>query len=389
MTVVFDSRTHNNNSYGLLTPSKELGVVFSSLPDEIPLPTSSKLYAGDWNKLLLRQKDLEEETRLFYVAATRAQDSLIFCGLVNARDDSPHKDTWTEFLLDNCKTFAPEYVEQLDESEFPKVEIEDEEVVFTPLNIVHTKNSLRQISATSFALFEWCPFAWRRKYKQGLELSWESEKLHNVDEDSSGGADTGSLTHWILSRWPKTEDYESELRHLLYDREILGRLPGLLRRPWRNNMNRANIFKWLTDFAASERGKKLLYDKTLKREYSFMVRLNQNTNLAGSIDAWHDNSVVDYKITSIDNAPQKLYDAQLEFYAYVVHELTGAENVKTSTEFLREGKFVENVCSNFDNIKARIANAAEICASGPYEPNVNNCISCPFRKGCVKNAERL
>ena len=372
----------------MLTPSKELGIVFSKLPDEIPLPSSSSLYASNWNKLLSRQKDLEEETRLFYVAATRAQDSLIFCGLVN-EDDIPHKDTWTKYLLDNTKTFAPEYVEPLDEDEFPEVESKSEEALLTPLNIIHEKNSLRQISATSFALFEWCPFAWRRKYKQGLELSWENEKFHNVDEEFSGGADAGSLTHWILSRWPRTEDYGSELQHLLYDREILGTLPGILRRTWRDGTNKANIYKWLTNFAESERGKKLLHDKNLKREYRFMIRLNQNTNLAGSIDAWYDNNIIDYKITSIDNAPQKLYESQLEFYAYVVHELTGAETINTCAIFLREGKFVDNVYNNFDELKARVTNAAEICASGPYEPNVNNCVSCPFKKGCVKNAERV
>ena len=388
VTIIFDYRTQVNNDYGLLAPSKELGVVFSNLPDEVPLTSSSKLYANDWNKLLSRETDLEEETRLFYVAATRAQDSLIFCGLVN-EDDIPHKNTWTKLLLDNFKTFAPEYVEQLEEDEFPEIEIDDEEIVLLPLNIVHAKNSLRQISATSFALFEWCPYAWRRKYRQGLELSWENEKFYNGDEDFSGGADVGSLTHWILSRWPRKNDYEAELQHLLYDREILGRLPGLLRRPWREKSNKENIYKWLMNFAASERGKSLMYNKKVKREYKFMVRLDQDTNLAGSIDALHDNNVIDYKITSVDNAPKKLYEAQLEFYAYVVHELTRVESVNTCAAFLREGNFVDNVCNNFDEIKARITNAAEVCVSGPHNPNVNNCALCPFKKGCVKNAERL
>ena len=388
VTVIFDYRTKANNDYGLLAPSKELGVVFSKLPDEVPLPEASKLYCSDWNKLLLRQMDLEEETRLFYVAATRAQDSLIFCGLVS-EDDIPHKNTWTKFLLDNSKTFAPEYVCKLDDNEFPEIETNEGENLKTPLNIVHAKNSLRQISATSFALFEWCPYAWRRKYRQGLELSWENEKFYNGDEDFSGGTDVGSLTHWILSRWPRKNDYEAELQHLLYDREILGRLPGLLRRPWRERTNKENIYKWLMNFAASERGKSLMQNKNVRREYKFMVRLNQDTSLAGSIDAWHDHNVIDYKITSVDNAPQKLYEAQLEFYAYVVHELTRAESVNTCAAFLREGKFVDNVCNNFDKIKARITNAAEICVSGPHHPNVNNCVSCPFKKGCVKNAERI
>ena len=384
VTVVFEHRTHTNQDYGLLKSSKELGITFAKLPDEIPFSKDSKIICSDWDKLLSRQGDLEEETRLFYVAATRAQDSLIFCGLVSANEDIPPANTWTKFLLDNSRMYTHEFVETLDQSEFPVIVPEDEESYLTPVNIIHTKNSLRQISATSFALFEWCPFAWRRKYKQGLELSWENAKL-DYDE-FSGGADAGSLTHWILSRWPSSQDYELELQHLLYDREILGRLPGMLRRTWRNSSNKANIYKWLMNFATTERGKNLMYGKNIRREYRFNVRLNDNTNLAGSIDAWYDNNVVDYKITSVDNAPQKLYEAQLEFYAYIIHELTGAENVNTCTVFLREGKFFEETYNNFEDIKTRISNAAEICASGPYQANLNNCASCPFKKGCVKNA---
>ena len=390
VTVIFEHRIHKNADYGLLKPSRELGVVFSKFPDEIVKSNLDRVFCSDWDKLLSRQGDLEEETRLFYVAATRAQDSLIFCGLVNASDDKPHNNTWTKFLLDNGRTFDPEYIEALNNENFPEINSKAEENLLTSVNIVHAKNSLRQISATSFALFEWCPFAWRRKYKQGLELSWENEKLYDNDNDDdenySGGANVGSLTHWILSHWPRSEDYKSELQYLLHDREILGQLPGILRRTWRNEKDKANITKWLMNFAATERGKTLMYEKNIRREYSFNVRLNQETNLAGSIDAWYDNNVIDYKITAIEDAPQKLYEAQLEFYAYIVHELTGAETVNTCTAFLREGKFLENVYNDFDGIKARISQAAEICASGPYNANIANCASCPFKKGCVRNA---
>ena len=67
-----------------LCPSRTLGVAFAGLPDELsasrtPAPDPLSM---DWERALTRQGEREEDLRLLYVAATRAQDSLIHCGLV-------------------------------------------------------------------------------------------------------------------------------------------------------------------------------------------------------------------------------------------------------------------------------------------------------------------
>ena len=114
-----------------------------------------------------------------------------------------------------------------------------------------------------------------------------------------------------------------------------------------------------------------------------MIRLNKHTTLAGAIDAIHGDTVIDYKITSIDDAPPELYEAQLDFYALMAHELTGHDEIKTQTAFLREGVFNERVCNNFEDIRARVLNAVGVCASGPFDPRREHCAACPFKKGCA------
>ncbi len=391
VTVVFEYRVAKNSERNNLRPSKNLGLVFTDLPDEF----DAEKQLADWEKLLSEQGDLEEEARLFYVAATRAQDSLIFCGLVNSKDDQPHENTWTKFLLDNISDdLVPVFAEKFNESVIQIVNHETEKKILTPVKLIPHKNFLRQFSASSYSLFKWCPFAWRRRYRQGLELNWEKpEKNFDFEDDNnnfSGGADLGSLAHWILSRWPVNDNYEIELEHYLNDREIISKLPGNLRKIWRNENSKISLRKWLMNFALSDWGIKLRHEKNIKREFHFRVRLKDcGTSLAGSMDAIYDNNIIDYKITSINDAPKELYEAQLDFYALAAHELMKFEIVNTCTAFLSDGKFIYRTCDNFDEIKANVLRASEICASKLCEPETKHCALCPFKKGCIhnKNAE--
>ncbi|MBQ6111590.1 MAG: PD-(D/E)XK nuclease family protein, partial [Synergistaceae bacterium] len=102
------------------------------------------------------------------------------------------------------------------------------------------------------------------------------------------------------------------------------------------------------------------------------------------IDAFYGNNLIDYKITRFDSVPPGLYESQLDFYALAMHELFSCESVNMSVIFLREGIISERTCDNFDEIRERVVHAAEICASGPYNANINHCGMCPFKKGCIK-----
>ncbi len=386
VTIIFEHRVKKDVDRGALRPSRKLGVVFSSFPDEIMNEQEITPQGHNWEKLLSEQGDAEEEERLFYVAITRAQDSLIFCGLIDEKTGEAHNHTWTKLLLDNLDdNFTAEEVTALDDGKLQALTYEEDEKVLIPVEVVNVKNSLRQFSASSFALFEFCPFAWRRSYRQGINLTWELPN-DNAPEEFSGGSELGSLAHWVLAH----ENYYERLEDLLHNKENISRIPGYLRGIWRNEKSKSLLEGWLKNFAVSELGLMLRKQKDLQQEYRFRRNLNEKITLAGSIDAFFGgNNVVDYKITSIDNVPPGLYQSQLEFYAFIVHELTGAEKVNTFIAFLREGKVETRTYDNFAEIQARIMKSAEICASGPYNPNHEHCGSCPFKKGCVKIAGKF
>ena len=383
VTIIFDTQKSKKVENKPLRPSRDLGLVFSNIPDEALSDEKPRLV--NWESLLSAQGDLEEEERLFYVAATRAQDSLIFCGMVDKKNGEPYENSWTKFLLDNIDDEAKNEIKFSEGVEVPESQekIEAEKENFDHAKIIQVKNSLRQISASAFSLFEWCPFAWRRRYRQGLNLSWDlTDRDLEDDKNFIGGADLGSLAHWILSRWPVNQNFEQELEYYLNDREMIALIPVQLRDVWRNKTKKSQLREWLLNFANSELGQVLRNRQDVQLECRFMLRLDNHTALAGAIDALYENNLIDYKITSVNNAPAGLYESQLDFYAFIAHELTGHEEIKTTTVFLREGIFSDRLCDNFDEIKERIS-------KGNLTPRLEHCATCPFKKGCAFFSEEL
>ena len=398
VTVIFADRVTKKSDSSTLKASKDLGLTISRMPDEFSPAKNFRSKLTEWHKFLSEQGDSEEEERLFYVACTRAQDSLIFCGLIKpvdkrTGDTTPkgYSGAWSEFLLKSIDgmNVTPEILSAEGVSQEQSATVSPESRVLDDVETVKAERSLRQISATSFALYEWCPYAWRRKYRQGVALKWElPERENDSDDDVHGGAALGSLAHWILARWPKTEDYESKLETLLYERNTLGLLPGYLRDTWRH-CDKDTLRKWLMDFAGSELGVELRKAEGLEREHVFRIDLNADTVMAGAVDAVYGDKIADYKITAVENAPGELYDSQLDFYGYIVHLQKKIDSIKAVTAFLKENTTRERTITDFASIRERIESAAKKCASGSpesYNPNHKHCVKCPFKKGCVKVA---
>ncbi len=409
--AIFETKTTHSERYDNLRASRELGLVFSDIPDELKpeiFDPETDLQISDWDKLLNEQGEREEDLRLFYVAATRAQDSLIFCSLVKESGEA-YENSWTKILYEH----APEYMNESESEPEPELESGSGSKIPTQhnardsqdlpnlqrVNLARINTHLRQISATSFSLYEFCGDAWRRKYLQGINLTWESpEKDFANDDDSEffGGADIGSLAHWVLSKINlKSGDYESEISKLLTSRESLNHLPVKLRGVWRDDSVKKILEAWLLRFFASPEGVNLLrHSEKLKRESAFRIELG-NLILAGSIDVLYQEQdsncykLLDYKTTLSDNAPDGLYESQMDFYAFALSRCVKNMTckIRTGIVFLREGKYLEREYSELDweNIRKRIIIASERCLNENHKHN-HNCEKCPFRKGC-KNHE--
>ena len=120
VTILFDAilpkSGGNENS---LRPSRELGLTFPELPGEMKgetleqedAPKKAVPLGRSWEKLLTAQGEWEESMRLLYVALTRAQDSLVVCGLLSgsggAKDTEkelhPLKASWTSLILERME----------------------------------------------------------------------------------------------------------------------------------------------------------------------------------------------------------------------------------------------------------------------------------------------
>ena len=401
--AIFETKTTHSEHYDNLRASRELGLVFSDIPDEMKpeiFDSESDLQISDWDKLLNEQGEREEDLRLFYVAATRAQDSLIFCSLLKESGEA-YENSWAKILFEH----AAEYMQDSEPESESKIQIQmldkPDNTQDLPnlqrVNLARINTHLRQISATSFSLYEFCGNAWRRKYLQGINLTWESPEKDFANDDNSeffGGADIGSLAHWVLSKINlKSGDHESEIAKLLNSRESLNHLPVKLRGVWRDESVKKILTVWLLRFFASPEGVNLLrHSGDLKRESAFRIELG-NLILAGSIDVLYQEQdfykLLDYKTTLSDNAPDGLYESQMDFYAFALSRCVKNPTckIKTGIVFLREGKYLEREYSERDceNIRERIIIASKNCLLENQKHN-HNCEKCPFRKGC-KNHE--
>ncbi len=408
-----------------VSPSKKMGVALSDIPDMMKSNSENseqqaereeiKPYSLRWERALSAQSELEESTRLFYVAATRAQDALLLCGIVSENKDGEQNvkdDSWLSWTL---SWLAEEHQCGWQDLQGPPITFVEEITNVTkiaeaapqlsptpcrPLALpVRDETLLSSFSATSFALFEWCPFAWRRRHRQGLDLRWETPD----DGDTPGGSDMGSLAHWILARWDMATD---TLTQWLDDDNVALRLPTTLRDTWRDAKNKQALRSWLSAFSLSDEGRIIANaacTKTLRRESAFCAAIG-DLRLVGATDVlWQGNEDVtqdgywhvrDYKITLSDNAPAELYRAQLAFYALVVKLLTEKQSlsfkgVDVGLVFLREGGRLGDTRQfplgcDWPTMQSQVYEAARTAAQGPWVPKREHCRFCPWRTGCSK-----
>ena len=442
-----------------LEPSKALGVVFSSFPaflDEAVEPSEIEIDISSldidmsyiktdftdeeeksvgtekteqpcsllWERAISEQSDSEEDERLFYVAATRAQEALIISGIINkgSKDDGiplsklPNGN-WISPVLEmlaeeqdceDCLSLNGDEIhivhpvaESEDKSLLNKIIPNDENITENnsvpeelDLPLSGEDVMLSSISATSFALYEWCPLAWRRRYRQGLDLRWEIPDGGD-DDGLPGGAELGSLAHWILARSPFNDE---ELSFWLESPKVLYMLPAALRETWNAPASKEALSIWLRDFYKTDTA--LMLDtmplNDIHRETSFRVFSGvQRLCLAGAMDVvWEDNEnpgfwhVLDYKISTSANAPVELYMTQLSFYALALRALLLRDarpfnGVDVGLVFLREKgelKFRKAFPVNYqwDELEAQVRAAAHGAAAGDWAPCLQHCAVCPW-----------
>ena len=366
-----------------LAPSPVFGAIFTSFPqgyqDEKPL--APKIH--DAMELF---DALEEQERLLYVACTRAKDSLVLC----AAGGKTEEETGVSFPRNSCMSRLSEVLALPAASPPPEPPSRggkhqpdpcappDAFLPRTP------RRGLTRISATSWALMRYCPYAFRMRHRQGMEIAWESPS-----RDGPGGPDLGSLAHWILKHWDLDPANLAEwLPGGMNSEKTASVLPVHLRPVWRDENRTAMLREWLKLFADSPTAEAMRLSGHLEREAPFRIAVADQLFLVGSIDAlWKEGDIIrmtDYKITLENDAPEGLYEDQLTAYALAVRERFGDIPIRASLCMLREGaEHPVEIPNDMERVRTEIAQAAEKAVTGPFEPSPERCPSCPWQRSCA------
>ncbi len=323
---------------------------------------------------LEERAEMEEAQRLFYVACTRARDCLILNGV-----DDPVEGSWLSMVEELNRPPAAEIPGGVgpcrDRPSLP----DQGPIVGMPV----AARGLDRISATSWSLYRYCPYGWRLRFRQGIELVWEQP-----DGDGDGGPDMGSLAHWLLARWDFSDDGLERLMAL--NRSAL---PSELQPLWGDGASRNVVRDWLRALTTSREGQELrpLWEsRSLKREVPFRVSLPGGPLLVGAVDVmWLTDGgwvVRDYKSTAEGGAPEGLYEDQLRFYGLAVWLASGRNVASMALWHLRNKCRLDVVTlgpyRSWDHLSETVTVDALAAASGPWEPRLDRCDRCPFAGQC-------
>jgi len=389
-----DDAGRGNGRGGPLVPSVPLLGVTTSLPGDDAPPAQAVL----WHRALEKGALDEESERLFYVAATRAQDVLLLCGICpldgETGEANPKEGSWLSMLAGS----HPLMVERAISLASERAEVVTTTAHGSPgeaplpgpeLELPAPAPTLASVSATGYALYAACPRAWRLQVRQGLELAWEKP-----DSGEPGGPDLGSLAHRILAEWDFTRE---SLDRLLpaelegpTDRALL-RLPPELRAPARRDEKRSSLRSILSAFLETPAGRELAAahrQGILKREWPFRLPLENGPAMAGVIDAlWEENGTVhirDYKLGQASPFMEGLGTRQLAFYGAVANRLFPGRKVDLSLLFLKaigESSVPPGSVSP-EQVEEAVRAMAREGVTGPFPPNLEACPACPWKETC-------
>jgi len=390
--------------------SVRYGIVAKQIPDFLR-NAANKIeltVAGLWHDENETGALREENERFWYVASTRARDKLIVCGLTktdstDGEEIPPAKDSFLGMIAAS-QDAASQWT--LCSGDWPLSSIvtqkrrdknKAEPFMLCPKAVSPAK--LARLSASAYAMFSWCPAAYRIAYRQGRTMQWMARP-----GEGSGGSEFGSLAHWVLSKWdfsPGTLDewLPEEKKHA---ESALKKVPYGVRGEFRSAASRNEIRRMLLGYAMSDEGRLLSllasgkYHGKLSRETPFRVN-DGDLLMVGSTDIfWEEGEHIDlrdWKTTSEEDAPAAYYEEQLRFYAYAMHVYRREKGLPEKTirigiNYLRsperERIRAEMSPEMISETGRDVHRAAVSALLDFFEARPERCPVCPWRDICSK-----
>ena len=317
---------------------------------------------SEWSRdsQLLKIEKIEEERRIFHVAATRAKDELYLLG--------PEKGKSSFFKEINENTYSDEIL----------VEYKHPLNKASQFNFEYSNKIKIKFSATNLSLYESCP------------LSFKYSKIDKIKaKEKSPSASFGLFIHKILEVIYKTKDTN------------LNQFEDILNDIWDHN-NYENIYQ---SREYMKEARKVIIDyidtNPINPEVDFIIEediaINHNSSLfIGKIDRIDifpngDISILDYKTSKKKKTPAAIKkDIQLGYYSYLLsmynsNKFNSKLPTVSSLEFVRDAQdptvSVSFTKEDILDIKDRVGAIVKSVSNNEFTPKKSgHCYFCEYKK---------
>ncbi len=290
-------------------------------------------------KASIADDEFQEELRLFYVAATRAQDQLVFSGMIpkELKQNRPF-DRLISFLGVDIKNFESSVIQRSQYSVQVRKMFPKSEILGTVLSDIQTghisgvladtllvqpwqKSDRNVFSVTTIARYLKCPSLYA--IQEWAQVDYNATRI-NISDNKKSSSLIGNLVHSVLEKVPLIREKPDFTKlPFLQQSEFSSTVIKICESLW----NYSVFHEWVLQASGHE------------RELPFSLRLG-NRIIEGKIDliAFHQNQIfiIDYKTGKEmdgDNFSNP-YFLQLAIYALAMQKLFKKEVVRLGLIYL-------------------------------------------------------
>jgi DNA helicase II / ATP-dependent DNA helicase PcrA len=324
----------------------------------------------------------QEERRLFYVAMTRAKDTLaVYANQGRAKKDPKPTQFLREFMIHPAykKFWSTHPAAAVQDTLFAE---EEQRIALQQSNVAAwllmppSANFVTGLSASAVEIYEECPLRFK------LEREW------NLPREVSASLHYGAAMHGVLRTFYDAQRYQREIR----DEDLLEQFRSALAFAGIADRYQYELYlrqgsEQLRQFLECARSAPL--PEVVDTECRFELPVG-SAKLAGRVDRVDRTgpdtvAIVDYKTgkpKSQDDADESL---QLSLYALAAREAWGKHADRLIFHNLENNA---SVCTarndaQLEEAKLRVQEVADGIAAGQFEPNPGyHCAFCPYRNLC-------
>jgi len=324
----------------------------------------------------------EEERRLFYVAMTRAKDTLaIYAHQGKSTKDPKPTKFLREFMVNSaCKKFwsahpAAAVQDTLFAEEEQRIAVQQSNVAAWLL-MPPSANFVTGLSASAIEIYEECPLRFK------LEREW------NLPRDVPASLHYGAAMHRILHTFYDAQRYEREIG----DDDLLEQFRADLASLGIADRYQYELYlrqgkEQLRQFFEWARGAKP--PEVIETERRFELQVG-SAKLAGRVDRIDRTgpdtvAIVDYKTGKPKSQEDADKSLQLSLYALAARETWGKRADRLIFHNLENNTpvYTTRTDAELEEAKLRVQEVAEGIARGEFPPDPGyHCVFCPYRNLC-------